>query len=147
MAISISTLNKERITSIHGNRLGLDRRDLLLTQGVRIPCDDATSDTTGTAIKGYGWTNVDTSTNDSWLLEPPVPGAFKYLYMGSTSTGIRTIVREDNSFAIRTTANSTGVAIVAQGGGQTIVLYGVSTAIYAVVSKPASTELAISGSS
>jgi len=152
MAYSIEALRNEIVTSLHGRRLGLDSGNRLIGhQGLRIPEVDATSDTTGTNIAGYGWTNVDTTTNDTWLLDPPVKGAFKYLYTGSTSTGIRTIIRADNSFAIRTSANSTGTTIVAQGGGLLLTLFGLTSALYAVVSRPTgfssacSTEMAING--
>ena len=152
MAYSIETLRNDIITSIHGRRLGLDSGGRLIGhEGERIPEVDATSDTTGTNITGHGWTNVDTTTDDTWLLAAPVKGAFKYIYTGSTSTGIRTIVRADATFAIRTSANSTGTTIVAQGGGLLLTLFGLTSAIYAVASRgvgfssAASTEMALNG--
>lgn len=152
MAYSIDTLRNDIVTSLHGRRLGLDSGGRLIGhEGLRIPEVDATSDTTGTAIAGHGWTNVDTTTDDTWTLSAPVKGAFKYLYTGSTSTGIRTIKRADNSFAIRTSANSTGTTIIAQGGGLLLTLFGLTSALYAVVSRPTgfssacSTEMAING--
>jgi hypothetical protein len=150
MAYSIETLRNDIITSIHGRRLGLDTAGRLIGhEGLRIPEVDATSDTTGTVITGHGWTNVDTSTDDTWLLAPPVKGAFKYIYTGSTSTGIRTILRQDATFAIRSSANSTSVGIIAQGGGLLLELFGLTSAIYAIVSRPTgfssacSTEMAL----
>lgn len=152
MAFSLETLRNEIVTSVYGRRLGLDSVGRLIGhEGMRIPEVDATSDTTGTAITGYGWTNVDTTTDDTWTLSAPVKGAFKYIYTGSTSTGIRTIKRADNSFAIRSSADSTGTTIVAQGGGLLLTLFGLTSAIYAVVSRPTgfssacSTEMAING--
>lgn len=152
MALTINTLRNLGITNVHGRRLSLDISDRLVgTNGVRIPHDDATSDTTGTNIAGDGWTNFDTSTNDTWLISNPIPGAFKYLYTGTTSTGIRTIKRKDNTFAIRSSADSTGTTIVAQGGGLLLTLFGLTSALYAVVSRPTgfssacSTEMAING--
>lgn len=152
MAVSLSSLRDTILTSIRGRRIGLDANDQLAgTHGNKIPVTDATSDTTGTNITGFGWTSVDTTTNDTWLLAAPVQGSFKYLYTGSTSTGIRTIKRADSTFAIRSSADSTGTTIVAQGGGLLLTLFGVSSAIYAVVSRPTgfssacSTELAING--
>jgi len=152
MAYSIEQLRNLIQTSIFGRRLGLDSNNQLIgTAGQREPVTAATSDTTGTNITGYGWTSVDTSTDDTWLLSAPVPGAYKTLYTGSTSTGIRTIKRADATFAIQSSANSTGTTIVAQGGGLALVLFGYSTALYAVVSRPTgfssacSTEMAING--
>ena len=152
MAFTLDQLRNEIVTSIHGRRLGLDSAGRLIGHdGIRDRSDDATSDTTGTAIRGSGWTNVDSTTDDTWTLSAPVKGAFKYLYTGSTSTGIRTIKRADNSFAIRTSDNSTGTTIVAQGGGLLLTLFGLTSALYAVVSRPTgfssacSTEMAING--
>lgn len=152
MGYSINQLRNEIITSIHGRRLGLDTAGRLIGhEDIRIPITDATSDTTGTNIAGYGWTTVDTTTDDTWLLSAPVRGSFKYIYTGSTSTGIRTIKRADATFAIRSSANSTGTTIVAQGGGLMLTLFGVTSAIYAVVNRPTgfssacSTEMAING--
>ena len=152
MAFAIETLRNEIVTSVYGRRLGLDSGGRVIGhEGLRIPHKDATSDTTGTTIEGHGWTNVDTSTDDTWLLAAPVKGAFKYIYTGSTSTGIRTIKRLDNTFAIRTSGNSTGTTIVAQGGGLWLQLFGVSSAIYAIVNRPTgfssacSTEMALNG--
>lgn len=151
MAITLDSLRNEQVTNIYGRRMGLDSADRLITNNIRIPTKDATSDTTGTNLDGYGWSNVDTTTDDTWLLAAPVKGAFKYIYTGSTSTGIRTIKRADSSFAIRTSASSSGTTIVAQGGGILLELFGVSSDIYAVVGRPTgfssacSTEMAING--
>lgn len=152
MAFNLETLRNEAVTSIYGRRLGLDQVGRLIGhEGIRIPTVDATSDTTGTVITGHGFTQFDTSTDDTWLLAPPVKGAFKYLYTGTTSTGIRTIKRQDNSFAIQSSANSTGTTIVAQGGGLLLTLFGVTSALYAIASRPTgfssacSTEMAING--
>lgn len=159
MAQSLTTLQNSITTSLYGRRLGLkrlvssdaDSPALAGVIGIQETVTDATSDTTGTNIKGYGWTNVDTTTDDTWLLDNPITGVMKTIYTGSTSTGIRTIKRKDNTFAIRTSANSTGTTIVAQGGGLTLQLYGISSAVYAIVGRPTgfssacSTEMAING--
>jgi hypothetical protein len=123
----------------------LDENDLLVGQGPRVPVTDATSDTTAVTIPGYGFTSVDSTTDDTWLLGPPVKGAAKTLYSGSTSTGIRTIIRNSADFAIRTSASSSQTTIAWQAGGQTVQLFGVSSDIYALVSRPASTEFAMNG--
>ena len=144
MALNIETLRNKAVTTLFGRRMGLDIDEQVIgTKGVKIPYEDATSDTTGTNISGYGMTVVDSSTDDTWLLSNPKPGAFKYIYTGSTSTGIRTIKRADNTFAIRTSAISTATTIVAQGGGLWLELFGLSSALFAIVAKPGSTELAI----
>lgn len=159
MALSIETIRNSIITSIRGRRFGLK---LLVStdtgseafvgpNGFQEPITAATSDTTGTNIKGYGFTTVDTSTDDTWLLDNPIAGVTKTIYTGSTSTGIRTIKRKDATFAIQSSANSTGTTIIAQGGGLTLKLFGLSSALYAIVSRPTgfssacSTEMAING--
>lgn len=153
MALSITTIRNSAKTPLYGRRLGLkgvtssDQLNELLIgmSDVQLPIVDATSDTTGTNITGYGITQFDTSTDDTWLLDNPIAGVRKVLYTGTTSTGIRTIKRKDSSFAIASSANSTGTTIAAQGGGLTLELIGISSALYGVVTKPGSTELAING--
>lgn len=159
MTLSIETIRNGILTSMYGRRFGLklavstDTGSEIMCgpNGFQEPITDATSDTTGTNIKGYGFTTVDTSTDDTWLLDNPIPGVYKTLYTGTTSTGIRTIKRKDNTFAIRSSANSTGTTIIAQGGGLTLKLFGISSAIYAIVARPTgfssacSTEMAING--
>ena len=143
-------------TSIHGRRLALSSSGYLtgddnqtkgidFLHGVVNRIQEATSDTTGTDIVAYGLTSVDSTTDDTWLLDPPIIGVKKILYFGSTSTGIRTIKRQDSSFAIRTSAASTLTTIVTQAGGHTLELIGVTSAIYGIVSKIASTEIAFNG--
>ena len=145
MTVNVNTLRNDIVTSIHGRRLGFDKRDQLVgSQGMRLPVVDATSDTTGTNILGYGITHVETSTNDTWLLDAPVVGAFKRILFGSTSTGIHTVMRTDNSFDIVTSANSTSTTIVAQGMGM-LTLFGLTSALYNVVDEFKSTNLALNG--
>lgn len=152
----------EIVTSIHGRRLGISSSGYLTSQGGQTLGVDflhgaitsptaATSDTTGTNITAYGLTTVDTSTDDTWLLDAPIPGVRKILYTGSTSTGIRTIKRANATFAIRSSASSTLTTIIAQGGGLTLELIGVSSAIYGILGRPTgfssacSTEMALNG--
>ena len=159
MAISLETIRNGALTSIHGRRLGLKRivatdlnsEALVGPATQQFPVTDATSDTTGTVIPGYGVTNVDTTTNDGWLLANPIPGVVKTIVTGSTSTGIRTITRQDNTFAIQTSAASTLTTIVAQAGGLVLELLGVTSALYVVKSRPTgfssacSTEMELNG--
>ena len=153
-------------TNLYGRRFGLQALSSGQTGAARGPIDflvggklggvrheiqAATSDTTGTNITGWGFTSVDTTTNDTWLLDNPIAGVRKTLYTGSTSTGIRTIYRKDSTFAIRSSANSTGTTIIAQGGGLTLELMGLSSALYAIIGRPTgfssacSTEMALNG--
>lgn len=153
MAYSITTIQNSIETSIYGRRLGLKRlvssdansQALVGVAAEQLPIADATSDTTGTNITGYGITSVDTTTDDGWLLDNPIPGVRKVIYTGSTSTGIRTVKRKDNTFAIRSSASSTLTTILAQGGGLTLELIGISSALYGVIKTGASTELSLNG--
>jgi len=146
-------------TSLYGRRFGLQALSSAQTGAQRIPVDflvganfgglrqevqAATSDTTGTNIRGWGITTVDTTTDDTWLLDNPIAGVEKLLYTGSTSTGIRTIIRKDSTFAIRSSANSTNIGLIAQGGGIMIGLMGISSAIYALMTTHGTTEVALS---
>lgn len=144
--LTIATIANEMQTSIHGRKLGVDRYgNVIGPAGYRTAVTLATSDTTGTVLPSYGFVSVDSTTDDTWLLGPPVRGALLTIYTGSTSTGIRTIKRNASTFAIRTSAASTNTTIVAQAGGKTIDLFGLTTAIYALVQLPGSTEIALNG--
>lgn len=153
MALSLTTIRNGILTSLFGRRIGLkslvasdaNSEGLVGFAGSQFPITDATSDTTGTNITGYGITTVDTTTNDTWLLDAPIQGVEKTLYFGSTSTGIRTVMRGAATFTIRTTAESTNTTIVVQAGGQTIRLLGITSTLYGILSKPASTEHAFNG--
>lgn len=159
MAYTLEQVRDGYKTSIHGRRLSLKQlvatdlnsEALVGPAAQQFPISDATSDTTGTVIPGYGLTVVDTSTDDTWLLANPIPGVRKSIYTGTTSTGIRTIKRQDNTFAIRTSGASTLTTIVAQGGGLFLELIGLSSALYGVISRPTgfssacSTEMALNG--
>jgi hypothetical protein len=161
--MSRQTLRNTIRTSIHGTRLGLTQGSsanmeyIVGPDGFKSPhgavyeVQAATSDTTGTNITAYGITSVDTTTDDTWLLDPPIVGVTKTIYTGSTSTGIRTIKRADNTFAIQSSANSTITTIIAQGGGLILQLVGVTSALYGITARPTgfssacSTEMAING--
>lgn len=160
MGLSLTTIRNSILTSVYGRRLGLkpsvasdaNSEVLIGPNGLMVPITDATSDTTGTPITGYGITTVDTSTDDTWLLNAPIPGVMKYIFTGpTTSTGIRTIKRADATFAINTSASSTGTTIVAQAGNLMLALLGLTSTAYVVVSRPTgfssagSTEMAING--
>lgn len=157
MAYTLEQVRDGIKTSVHGRRLGLKQlvSNDLNSEGLvgpatqQFPITDATSDTTATVITGYGLTSIDTTTNDTWLLAAPIPGVRKSFYTGSTSTGIRTVLREAATFTIRSSANSTAVGFVAQGGGLFMELIGITSTLYGVVSRPTgfssacSTELAL----
>lgn len=160
MAYSLETIRNSIKTSIYGRRFGLiqavatdvNSEHVGGHNGSIVPVTDATSDTTGTNITGYGVTTVDTSTDDTWLLSAPVRGAFKHIFTGpTTSTGIRTIKRADATFAINSSASSTGTTIVAQAGNLMLTLFGLTSTAYVVVGRPTgmssacSTEMAING--
>ena len=87
MALSLTTIRNSIVTSVYGRRLGLanlvsgdaNSEGLIGFASVRQPIADATSDTTGTNITGYGITTVDTTTDDTWLLDNPIAGVSKTL--------------------------------------------------------------------
>jgi len=139
MADLLETLKNTIRTSIHGRRLGLDDDDCLVgPKHMKVPLEDATSDTTGTALVNYGISSVVTSTNDSWTLTDPYVGAVKTLITGSSSTGIHTVVMA--AATIRSSNGIAGANVILTGAGAGMTLTGITTAIWAVTSIAGSSD-------
>ena len=132
MAITLDTLRAERVTSIHGRRLGLDKDEFLVgPKGQRMAVTNATSDTTGTALPNHGVVNVVTTTNDSWTLSDPVDGCEVHIITGSSSTGIHTILANNAKFI--SSASSTSPSMTLTGAKGAAHLIGLTTALWKVV--------------
>lgn len=137
MALTLEQVRNTIITSIFGRRLGLDiNQQLVGVNGLRHPINAATSDTTATAISASGFWTVDTTTDDGWTGSAPIVGGRLEIMTVSTSTGIRTITMPSGTL-IQSSANSTGSIITCQGGGQTLGLIGLTTALYGILYKGA----------
>ncbi len=137
MALSLEALRSKILTSIFGRRLGLDTDGFLIGhKAERRQIHDATSDTTGTTIPNYGFVSVETTTDDTWKLQDPTPGAQVTLYCQSTSTGIRTV--SPVAAVIVTTAGAAGSTISMTERGASITLFGVTTGIWMQISRSSS---------
>ena len=93
---------------------------------------NATSATTNTDLLAYG-ISVISSAETTWRMDAPVPGLIKHIFRGSTTTGTTgTITLESGSIlsSAASTANS-----IAMTGGCGLSLVGVSTSVYAIVSR------------
>lgn len=132
MAISNESLRDERIRSIHGRKLGLDKDDHIVgPRGQRQAVTAATSATTGTQLPSYGHITIDSSNARTWQIDDPVEGGKVSISSISTSTLGFTIVPENASF--QSSASSTGGSIVLRSRAA-VELVGLSTGLYSVVS-------------
>ena len=136
---TLEALKSEKMISVHGRRLGIDKDDFLLHKGSRRAITAATSDTTGTAIPNYGIVSVETSTDDTWILTDPVEGCEVHLCTVSTSTGVRTVTCDNAT--ISSTNGIEGASVLLSNRGAYCSLVGLSTALWGVTSK-ASTAVA-----
>jgi len=134
MAISLQGLrDKGFLPSIRGRLLGFDKDEFLVgAKGLRVPVTNATSDTTGTALLNHGVQTVVTTTNDTWTLTDPVPGCLTHIAVGSSSTGLHSIVPA--AATIISSNGSAGSSMILAGPGAFIVLMGVTTAQWIVSS-------------
>lgn len=133
MAFTLGQLKDRIRTSIHGRRLGLDNSDFLVgPKGLRGQVTNATSGTTATEIPNNGIASVITTTDDTWLLEAPVPGCNVKLGTGSSSTGLHTIGL--NGATCVSTNGIASSSIVMQGGGAYVELNGLSTGAWMISS-------------
>ena len=129
-------------TSLFGRRLGLQRlssaqdaRNNEVVVGAEAFRTYATTgDSTGTNIAPYGVSLLTTvSSSCVFVLDPPIPGVRKTLVFGSTGAAAM-YVRTANSETIISTLGSSHTTLKSTAGnGGTVVLEGVTTAIWAWV--------------
>lgn len=137
MAISLNQLRSAILTSIYGRRLGLDKDEALVgVKNLKRPVTGGTSDTTGTNLPNYGINSVVTTTDDTWVLDNPYIGAEVTLMTGSSSTGIHSI--NLGGSLCYSTQGIAGSTVVLTGAGAVISLVGISTALWQVTSRGAS---------
>lgn len=131
MAFSLQDLRSKILTSIRGHRLGFDKDDFLVgVKGTRVPVTNGTSDTTATALLNHGFQTVVSTTNDTWTLTDPVPGMATRIAVGSSSTGLHSVVPA--AATIISSNGSAGSSIILSGPGAYIELTGVTTAQWIV---------------
>lgn len=137
MAISLRALRDQILTSIYGRRLGLDVNETVVgVRGVRRQQTGGTSDTTGTNLPNNGYVSVVTTTDDGWVLDNPYVGAEVTLMTGSSSTGIHSV--NLGGSLCYSTQGIAGSTVVLSGPGAAISLVGISTALWQVTSRAAS---------
>ena len=99
MAYSLETLRSQKITSIHGRRLGLDKNDYLVgPKAVREQVEDLTT-TAASSASPYGLTRLmatGSSQLSDYTLQAPVIGVVKRIAMQTSSTGCQ-LVRASGS--------------------------------------------------
>jgi len=139
MAKSLESHRSNIQTSIHGRRLGLSQDDVLLgAKGLAGAVTNATSDTTGTALAGYGFHTVSTTTNDVWTLSDPIRAGLEVkIATATTSTGNHAIVPA--AATIVSTNGVAGSSIIMQGVGASVTLLSLSTAAWTLSSRTGST--------
>lgn len=139
MAYNINQLMNEKQTSIHGRRLALDRRNFLLSFGMRVPIEDFNTTLPSTASL-YGVTRMSglTSTQGpvQHNLPAPVPGMRKTLILDCTSTASIQFLSTPNGAAIIISSlGTTGGVVNFVGPAGRITLLGISSTIWSVESE------------
>lgn len=156
MAQSRQTLQQRILTSIFGNRLGLDPSDYL--QGpldYRHVVTDLTSASTATAIPAYGITNITGSSlltsAQTFLLSNPVVGVDATIInvnaatsAGSPGSTAMTMIRPSTAFVILSSEGSTNTTINLAAGA-CVVLTGLTTALYQVKARTTLAGVIVNG--
>jgi hypothetical protein len=134
MAFTLEQIRRKIHVSLKGRRFGITHNDFLAGMKDRLrPVANATSDTTATALPGYGVHTVTTTTNDGWTLtDPAYAGVEVRLMTGSTSTGIHAITPA--AATIVSSNGTAGSSISLSGVAASVTLCALTTASWKVVS-------------
>lgn len=156
MALSIDTMRDLIRTSLFGRRFGIDQDEFLVGQnGIKLVIADLTSASTATAIPASGYVTI-TGTSlltsaQTFLLTNPIAGAQVNITnlnanssVGSPGSTALTMIRPSTAFVIRSSEGSTGTTINLTPG-QSIVLVGLSTALYQVFGRGTLAQAVING--
>lgn len=142
MAQSLETLRNSMHPSIFGRRLGIDINDFLVGPKDMVKAiEDLTTGSTGTDILNYGVarvTGLGSSQGPTQVsLAAPQPGVSKTLVLDCTSTGSYQFLSTPNGASILSGSDGTTKSLVnLLGQGGAVVLMGLTTAKWAVVSDP-----------
>lgn len=125
MAKSLEQIRQTVQTSVHGRRLGLNPTDFVVgPKDLQKQITNATSSSTGTALDGYGYHTVVTTTNDTWKLsDPVVPGIEVSIQTGSTSTGNHIISPVAATIRSSNGQNSSSITMLGTGAAITLVAH------------------------
>lgn len=125
MAISQEGLAAERLLSIHGKRLGMDKSDFLVgSKPIREVVTNATTDSSGTNILNHGYHTVSSTTSGGWVVDDPVPGCKVFIGAISASTNAITF----NNATVYSTNGVASSSAKFNAIGESITLVGISTA-------------------
>ena len=146
MAQSRNTLMASIITSIFGNRLGLDSGEYLVgPRSMKTQVADLTSASTATALSAFGLNNILATTlatsaaGGAFTLPNPVPGvSMKVTSNPTAATGVGStavwLLRPSTAFYIRSSEGTTMTSINLPTGSA-IELTGVTTDQYMVTAR------------
>jgi hypothetical protein len=144
MAITLNTLRGQKITSVHGRRLALDKDDFVVgPKGLREPVFELTSASTAQTLSNHGLTVINvtsavTTATNAFFLPNPVPGArltIRSGVRGTTSTDGSTAIaiqRATTAFYIESSVHTSCVAALL-AKGNAITLEGITTGYYNAV--------------
>jgi len=135
MAQSLETIRQKFMTtSIHGRKLFVTSDEFIGGPKALVKqLTNATSSSTGTALDGFGYHTVVTTTNDTWKLADPLKAGIEVcIQTASTSTGTHTI--SPVAATIRSSAGQSGTSIALKGNGAAVTLVAHTTAKWGVKS-------------
>jgi hypothetical protein len=145
MAFSLDSLRNLGLTTIFGRRLALDSNDFLVgPKGDRVQVEDLT--TVATTVANHG-ISVVVATGSSQgpvqhTLPAPVVGATKILALHTTSTGSHQFLSTGAGASIYSASDGTTSGVVnLRHPGASVTLFGLTTAIWKVISVTGSTTL------
>lgn len=133
-------------TSKHGRRLGLQLMSTAASGGSfgqqeflvgpeALRTNVSTADTTSSGVRAFGGTilvGTSAASTPVYTLDPPIPGVRKTILFGSTDSAI--YLKTKNGEYIYGSSIGSSATVIRSSGGGTIVLEGMSTAIWAALS-------------
>lgn len=131
MAYSLTTLASQRITSIHGRKLGVDRDGYLVGPGsLRTQIEDQQS-TAGTSMPANGVTRILTTGSSQcgiYTLAAPVIGVTKRIVLTSSSTGCQLVKASGSALFYGCSVSTIGSTVINfLGRGAEVTLHAVSS--------------------
>lgn len=131
MAYSLQTLRSQKITSIHGRRLALDKDDFIVgPKDIRKQIEDDQS-TAGSSFSPFGVTRILTTGSSQcgiYTLQAPVPGTRKRIVLTSSSTGCQLVKASGSALFYGCSVSTIGSTVINfLGRGAEVTLEAVSS--------------------
>jgi hypothetical protein len=139
MAFSLEQIRNSILTSIYGRRAGLTGADFFAgPRALQHVIEDLTTASTGASNSGHSRVIATGSSQGpvQYTLAAPVPGVYKTLSIDTTSTGSYQFLSTANGASIMAGSDGTTkslINLVGQGGS--VMLVGVTTAIWRVIAQ------------